>query len=151
MSLDFFRTEWVDWTFWRGSSWNDFILNCADTTEGQYCCFVVWTLDRSPSSIPAVNSIWEILHRLAVFLKYDLFHGWLSFPEETEPNGVPKVQKTHLLLSPRVFYPSHYFTSLSSTKGRFLFALFLSLRERNTLSALTLLTWIYWHFCVCII
>lgn len=50
-----------------------------------------------------------------------------------EPNGVPKVQKTHLLLSPRVFYPSHYFTSLSSTKGRFLFALFLSLRERNTL------------------
>lgn len=47
--------------------------------------------------------------------------------ESSGGNGtkqVPKVQKTHLL-SPWV-YPSHYFPSFSSAKGRSTFLLFLS-------------------------
>lgn len=124
MSRDFFRTEWVDWTFRRGSSWNDFILDCADTTEGQYCCFVVWTLDRSPSCIPAVNSIWEILHRLAVFLEYYLFHGWLNGTKRSPQSAKnPSASVPSGLLSVPLFYFSQLyegsisFCSLSLSEG----------------------------------
>lgn len=98
-----------------GSSWNEFISDCADTTRGQYCCFTLWTLD---SSIPAVNSIWELFHRFALFPEY----RWISFIEPSWGNGtkrVPKVQKRspHLLLAPCGPLSVLFIWLLRSTKG----------------------------------
>lgn len=80
---------------------------------------------QSPTfSIPAVNSIWELFHRLALFPKRRLFHGRLSRLEETEPNEsqMCKKKKTpHLFLPPPVFSPSSLFDFSQIYEGSIFF------------------------------
>lgn len=78
------------------------------------------------------------------FLKYHL--SWvIELSQGNGTKGVPKVQKTHLLLPLGSSLRPFYFISLSSTKGG---SLFLSRRECNTLLALSLLTFLCMYYMI---
>lgn len=84
---------------------------------------------HSPSSNPSVNSIWELFHRFALFLKYCLFHGRLSFFEEwnqMSPKSAKKPASASVPPRSSIRPFLFYFSQLS--KGSISFC-FLSLSE----------------------
>lgn len=121
---DFFLNELTDISKGKQLEWFHLGL-CWHYIRSILLFYCVDIGPQSPTfSIPAVNSIWELFHRLALFPKRRLFHGRLSRLEETEPNESQMCKKKK---HPTCFCPLQsslrplYLTSLRSTKGRSFF------------------------------